>query len=392
MSTSKRRPKGDGSIFQRRDGQWVGRLYLEDPVSGLFRRTQVTGHSKTAVSTQLKRMRQRIEQGSSARDDGALFGEFASRWLESSLAASDRRTSTKALYASLTRSHILGSELGKTSLKRLRPTTVERFVTNLRAKGLADSTVRQIYTVARAIGDAAVRDGFLGNNPFAAVRRPKVTSREASYLSPAQVAVLLDAAEQSRYRPLFELLVHTGLRRGEALALTWHDVDLKSHTLRVRGTLTRVDGTSTVTAPKSERSKRTVPLSDPAVAVLRAVRQRTSFERRRAEDLWVANDFVFVTEEGEPCDPRNALRSLKVAAKAAGLPGVGLHTLRHSAASVMLSHVVPITVVSQVLGHSGIAITVDVYGHVSPEISRDALAVLANALGGGEHPELRVVR
>src|SRR3954465_7287833 len=89
MSTSKRRPKGDGSIFQRPDGQWVGRVYLEDPVSGLFSRTQVTGKSKTAVSTQLKRMRQRIEQGSSARDDRVLFGVFAGLWIESSLAASD---------------------------------------------------------------------------------------------------------------------------------------------------------------------------------------------------------------------------------------------------------------------------------------------------------------
>ena len=92
---------------------------------------------------------------------------------------------------------------------------------------------------------------------------------------------------------------------------------------------------------------------------------------------------MFVTDVGEPCDPRNALRALKVAAATAGLPGVGLHTLRHSAASVMLSHGVPITVVSQILGHSGIAVTVDVYGHVSPDVSRDALDVLAAALSAG---------
>ena len=87
---------------------------------------------------------------------------------------------------------------------------------------------------------------------------------------------------------------------------------------------------------------------------------------------------MFVTDVGEPCDPRNALRALKVAA---GLDRVGLHTLRHSAASVMLSNGVPITVVSQILGHSGISITVDVYGHVAPDVSRDALDVLATALG-----------
>lgn len=101
----------------------------------------------------------------------ASLGAFTSRWLGSSLVASDRKWSTKALYASLAKNHIVGSELGNTSLKRMRPTTVERFVTQMRAKGLSDSSVRQVYTVAQAIGDAAVRDGLLGRNPFAAVRR-----------------------------------------------------------------------------------------------------------------------------------------------------------------------------------------------------------------------------
>ena len=192
---------------------------------------------------------------------------------------------------------------------------------------------------------------------------------------------LLAAAAGSRYRPLFELLVHTGLRRGEALALSWRDVDWERSTLRVRGSLARLDGVLVVSDTKSAKSRRTVPLSDPALAVLRRVRERTAVERRRAEDLWVETGFVFVTDLGEPCDPRNALRALTVAARAAGLPRVGLHTLRHSAASVMLSHGVPIAVVSQVLGHSGISITVDVYGHVAPDVSHEALAVLGAALG-----------
>jgi len=237
--------------------------------------------------------------------------------------------------------------------------------------------------VARAVGDAAVRDGLLGQNPFTVVRRPRVRVREASFLTPAQVSELLSAAQSSRYRPLLELLVHTGLRRGEALALQWRDLALKKRTLRVRGTLSRVEGLLVVTEPKSDRSRRTVPLAEPAVEILTQIRHRTAFERRRAGQLWVDTGFVFVTDVGEPCDPRNALRALKAAAVTAGLPGVGLHTLRHSAASVMLSQGVPITVVSQVLGHSGIAVTVDVYGHVSPDVSRDALDVLAAALSAG---------
>ena len=375
-----RRPKGEGSIHRRTDGKWVGRFYYEDPVTGLTRRAQVVGSTKKEVSGKLRLMVSRVEAGSAARDDATVFGVFAAHWLESSLPASDRKETTKVLYAGLARSHIIGSDLGRLSMKEMRPSSVERFVTQLRAKGLAESTVRQVYTVARAIGEAAVRDGRMAKNPFAAVRRPRVTPVEAKFLEPVQIHALLDGASDSRYRLLFEFLVHTGMRRGEALALTWADIDLGERLVRIRGTLARIDGELTVLEPKSAKSRRTIPLSDPAIDVLTRVRDRTALERSQAAQLWVDSGHVFVTDVGEPCEPRNALRALTAAARRAGLEGVGLHTLRHSAASVMLSERVPLNVVSQILGHSGISITADVYGHIAPDVSRSALDVLGAAL------------
>ncbi len=308
------------------------------------------------------------------------FGLFAQRWIEATLEASSRKASTKALYAGLARTHIIGSELDLTPLNKIQATTVERFLINLRKAGKSDSTIRQVFIIARAIGDAAVRDRQIAVNPFATVRPPKVAHREAVYLSPAQVDKLLRSSSDSRYRLLFALLVNTGLRRGEALALKWRDVNFDKRTMRVRGTLSRVDGELTVTPPKSGHSDRTLPLSQPAVEVLRSVKVRQAVERLRAGNVWQETGFVFTTEFGTPCDPRNALRALKAAAKAAALDGVGLHTLRHSAASVMLTNGVPLKVVSELLGHSGIAITADVYGHVSPEVSRSAIDVLGSAL------------
>jgi len=174
--------------------------------------------------------------------------------------------------------------------------------------------------------------------------------------------------------------VNTGLRRGEALGLQWSDVDLTNGLLRVRGTLARVAGELVVTDTKTARSRRTIPLSAPALATLRSLKARQAAERLRAGNQWHSTGYVFTTELGEPSDPRNALRALTEAAKAAGLADVTLHTLRHSAASMMLTHGVPLTVVSQVLGHAGIAITADTYGHVSPDVSRSAMDVLATAL------------
>ena len=285
------------------------------------------------------------------------------------------------MYAGVARTHILNSSIGRLTLDRVRPSHVEGWVVELRRKGLAESTIRSAYTVLRAILDTAVRDGALAINPAAAIRRPRVTSKEAPHLTPGQVADLLRAAEGSRYAPLFALLVHTALRRGEALALQWSDVDLDKGTLRVRGTLARIDGQILVPEPKTAKSKRFVPISIPAEQLLRRIQANQAEERLRAGSAWCQTGFVFTTEFGEPCDPRNALRALKVAAVRAGLPAVGLHTLRHSAASVMLTHGVPLKVVSEILGHSSIAITGDVYGHVAPDVSREAVATLGAVLG-----------
>jgi integrase len=276
---------------------------------------------------------------------------------------------------------IIGSKIGAQPLDKLRPSHIEAWKVQLEHRGLSESTIRSAYTILRAVLDTAVRDRALAQNPAHAVRRPRVPVREAAYLTPDQVRSVLLAAKPSRYAPLLELLVNTGLRRGEALALHWSDIDFDEKLLRVRGTLARVAGELVVTETKTPRSRRVIPLSPAAERLLRDVRANQRVERLRAGSMWQPTPYVFTTELGEPCDPRNALRALKAAAKRAGLPSsVGLHTLRHSAASVMLSAGVPLKVVSEVFGHASVAITGDIYGHVSPEVSREALTRLSDAL------------
>jgi integrase len=197
---------------------------------------------------------------------------------------------------------------------------------------------------------------------------------EASYLTPDQVARNgCLRPPRSTVRIAHDILL-------AILAAPEAGVD-EQGTLRVRGTLARVNGKLKVTEPKTAKSKRAVPLSEVAVRTLRAVRTEQAQERLRAGSRWHQTGFVFVTEFGEPCEPRNALRAFKAAAKRAGLPSsVGLHTLRHSAASVMIASGVPLKIVSDILGHASVAITGDIYGHVSPDVSREAAAKLAAAL------------
>jgi integrase len=351
-------------------------------MTGRSRRTWVYGKNRVEVRRKLKAISDRLNKGMPGADSRGLLDSYARAWLAGTLPASDRKASTKSLYASVTRSHVIGSDLGSMKLSAIKPLHVEAWVVGLRAKGKAESTVRQAYTVLRAILETAVRDDLLARNPAAAVKRPRVTYREAEHLTPAQVRALLAASEPTRYAPLFELLVNTGMRRGEALAITWQDVDLDRETVRVTGTLSRVAGALTVTPVKTERSRRTVPLSPAAVDVFRRLRKRQLEERLAAGSVWQETPYAFTTELGEPCDPRNALRALKATANRVGLRSIGLHTLRHSAASVMITQGVPLKVVSEILGHASIAITGDVYGHVSPDVSREAVMQLSGALGG----------
>jgi integrase len=195
------------------------------------------------------------------------------------------------------------------------------------------------------------------------------------------VNALLRAAQGSRYHPALVTIAATGLRKGECLALRWSDVDLDAGTLAVTATLARIGGELVVSAPKTARSRRIVPLHPGLVAVLRSHRAAQAAERLRAGNQWQDSGLVFTTELGTPVEPRNLLRVVETAAKSAGVDGIGVHTLRHSAAVAWLESGVHIKAVADLLGHSSIAITGDTYGHTSDNAARAAITGLGSQLG-----------
>ena len=225
-SAARRRGNSEGSTPRRRpDGRWQINLRVTD-VAGRASRHTVYGDTAQEARGKAAEIRRRIEGGLSARDRKESVAAFTLHWIDTTLQASERKRNTKVMYAGVARTHILSSSLATLALDRIRPSHVEGWVVELRRKGLAESTVRSAYTILRAVLDTAVRDGALASNPAAAIRRPRVTAKEAPHLSPAQVTELLRAAEGSRYAALFGLLVHTGLRRGEALARIRREMEM----------------------------------------------------------------------------------------------------------------------------------------------------------------------
>lgn len=393
---------GEGSIYKRIRGGvqtgYIGAVSYTDDATGKAKRHMVYGKTRREVADKMKAVRERLDSGAAVKDSKRSMADWLAHWRATTLAASDRKASTKELYANLSRRHLEVDPFGSIRLDKLKPSDVEGLVLALRAKvkpakateaepnpspvrALSDSTVRQIYTVLRAGLDGAVRDGLLAKNPVAAVKRPGVARKEAKHIQAVDMSKLLLCAEGLRYRNVLVLIAGTGMRRGEALALRWSDVDLEARALALRGTLGRVGGSLVITAPKTERSRRSVPLSAPLVAMLRVHRADQGAERVAAGDQWQDHDLVFATELGLPVDPRNVLRTVQIAAQKAGMADIVVHTLRHSAAVAWLEGQVHIKAVADLLGHSSIAVTGDIYGHTSDTMARSAVDTLADQLG-----------
>lgn len=373
-----KRANGEGSIFKRKDGTWSAELSYRDDYGSLRRRT-VYGRTQAEVRVKFRDARERIESGAPVKDASMIVAAWLEDWITKSLAASDRKQATKDLYATLARTHLVPT-IGTIPLGRLRPSDVEALVVTKRDAGLSGSTIRTIYTVLRSALDIAARDGLIRSNPAAAVRRPGVERKDAPHLSAKQAQALLEAARGDRLESLFRLMLATGLRRGEALGLHWSEVDLEAGLLKVRWTLARTSQGLKLDEPKTDRSRRTVPLPRAGIEALRAHRTRQLEEQRAAAGVWQEHGLVFTTEIGTPLEPRNVLRRFEVLAERAGLRGVTLHTLRHSAASFLLAAGTHTKVVQEHLGHSSYAITADIYSHVGPVQQREAAERLDQAL------------
>jgi integrase len=275
--------------------------------------------------------------------------------------------------------------LGNKAVAKLTVADVQRLLAtkleggpNGEPRPLSVSTVQRIRSVLVQALNECVVDGTLTRNVAALTRAPKAKRKEGRTLMPDEAKRLLAALQEHRLGTLFTLMLSTGMRRGEALGLRWEDVDLNAGVVVIRRQLQRVCGELITNDVKTARSRRAVDLAPPVVSALKRHRSDQSAERM----VWGGNrddtGFVFTTRAGMPLDPRNVYRDFQGICVKAELGKWHPHELRHSAASLMLAEGVPLQVVSEVLGHSSIRMTADVYGHILQPQRKDA----ANALAG----------
>jgi integrase len=283
--------------------------------------------------------------------------------------------------------HHLIPALGRIPLQQLSAGHINAFYAQLLSedrpgKGckLAPATVRRIHaTLHRALKDA-VRWNKISRNPSDAADPPRAaTCAEAqiNVWSIPQLRNFLIAERGSHFYPLWLTLITTGLRRGEALGLRWQDVDLQAHTLAIRQTRVLYGYQPLLSTPKTRKGKRLVALDPATAACLEGLHEQRQAGSGADANAGESADLVFLDEHGQPIHPERATTLFGKAAKAARVPRIRLHDLRHTHATLALSAGVHPKIVSERLGHANIGITLDTYSHCLPALSEEAACRVA---------------
>ena len=282
--------------------------------------------------------------------------------------------------------HIL-PVLGRHKLQNLSAQHIQAFYTKKSKEGLSALTVISFHNLLHKALDTAVKWNLVARNMCKLVDPPRRQRFEVTPLTLEQIQKLLSAVEGHRLEALFKLALATGMRRGEIMGLKWQDIDFERGKLQVRRVLSRIlskmPGKCHEEAePKTQKSRRAIIIASFALKSLKEHRVCQEEEKKKAGIYWQEHDYVFCTSLGTHLNPtRDVLDQLKVFLKKVDLPDIRFHDLRHSAATLLLSLGVHPKVVQEILGHSQISMTLDIYSHVMPSMHEDAMNKLNEAIG-----------
>ena len=376
-----KRGNGEGSITLHAGGLWQARITLEGG-----RRKAYYGKTRQEAAAKLTAALRDHDRGLPIVGEKQTLQQYLTHWLEVVRPRLRPRSFTR--YEEVIRLHVIPM-LGRTSLAKLSALQLQQLYSAKLAEGQAPASVARLHAVIRRALNEAMRLDLISRNPATLVTAPRAQRTEQQVLTPEQVHVLLNAAEGHPLQAFFTLLLMTGMRRGEGLALHWADVHLDEGYADVKYTLEySKGGTYTFAPPKTERSRRRVPLNATAISALRRHRAQQLQQRLAMGEAWCDEDLVFTNTIGRPLRGNHILqRQFAPLLKQAGLPAIRLHDLRHSTASLLAHQGVHVTTVSRLLGHSSTSMTLDIYSHVFPDAQRDATAALDRLVSAPEGQE-----
>jgi integrase len=391
-----------GHIRKRGKRSWAVVLSLgRDPVTGKKKQKWLGGF-RSRREAQAKRAQVLVDwhSGGWVEPTKMTTGEFLLKWLQDYAAGLGAATAVG--YTGIVRRSLIPS-LGHIPLARLCPQDIQGYYSQmlqrdvrgrLPGRKVRASTVRSHHRLLRTALGHAVRWGLIARNPATLVNPPKVERRHPDIWDPERVRLFLgEAKRRSRYHALYLTAILTGMRQGELLGLRWQDVNLVQKTATIRQTLCRLGGRVVQKTPKTAGSARTVTLPDAVVDALQAIQADQQRARAILGDAYAASlDLVFCQPNGQPLHAKNLTqRDFRRVVRAAGLPPIRFHDLRHAHASYLAMAGVPLKVAQERLGHATPTFTAAVYQHVlggqQEAAARDVEALLLGRAEPEAHPD-----
>lgn len=362
---AKRRGNNEGSIYLRRDGRWAAALSLPGR-----RRLTFYGQTREEVRRKLAAAVRANDLKELPDARGLTLGDFLDQWLEE-VAKPSVRPWTFEGYEVHVRRHVKPL-LGHIPLDKVEPLHIQTLMNRKLREGLSPKSIRYLRGTLRTALNQAQRWGLVARNSAALVDGPRVERYEIRPFTPEDARTFLMNVKGHRLEALYSVALTLGLRQGEALGLRWQDVDLQLGYLRVEKQLQRIERKFQLVEPKTAKSRRTIVMPPSITAALRTHRELQAAELRRQGGERNPLDLIFTREDGGPLDGTVVSHQFHRLLDQAHLEQRRFHDLRHSCATLLLAQGVPARVVMEILGHSQIALTMNTYAHVIPELRRNA--------------------
>ena len=372
-----RRGKGEGSLYQRKsDGRWVGSFKPEDGS-----RKYVYGDTRKEAHEKLQKAMRDCQQGKLLANSKQTVRQYLEQWLEQAHHPSIRET-TYHEHGILLRVHILPA-LGHVPLQRLTPQRIQAFYAKKLDEGLSTGYIQTMHAILHKALDNAVKWELVPRNVCDFVTAPRIVRHERQPLTPDQAQQLLQAAKDHRLEALLTVAITTGMRKGELLALRWVDINLNDGSLQVRRTVSYISGKGYIESePKTQKGRRKIILPPVVLLALKQHQMHQKEARLKAGPGWEEHGLVFCNLYGRYLSAASLTRLFRAILKAAGVPRVRFHDLRHSAATILLSMGIHPKVVQELLGHSNISMTMNTYSHVLPAMQQEAMEKMNKLFGG----------
>jgi integrase len=362
-----RRNHDEGSVFQRKDGRWVAQVRIDGKMKSRYFKAEKEANAG------LRKMLHEKEQGTLATGPNQLLKVYIEQWLEQQYKFSNILLSTYISYRTVIRKHII-PVLGHIQLQKLTHRQVETLYAKKLDEGLSASRVRSIHSVLHNALRQAVRQNLLARNVCDLANVPTPLDYEPQPLTPEQAHQLLRVAREHRFEVLLIVAIATGMRRGELIGLHWQDINFDERCLNVQRSVSRLSGHGIVESrPKTKSGRRKIMLPAFAIVALKRQREQQQEVREKAGSTWKEKDIVFCNKFGDYIEPSRLHENYKRLLKKAGLPDIRIHDLRHSAASYLAMLKVHPKIVQEILGHSNVSITLNIYSHMFPSEHEEAM-------------------